>query len=145
MEVTMPALVTEAPPETAPQTESALPTFIAPSDKLGMGATLVDGGCLYRVWAPNANAVAVGGDFFHSGNQSPIDWQEIPLQRDSATGEGASYWSAFVPGALHDSHYKFHIRNDSAPPDWAGPWRWKHDPYARDAIHRQFHCRGPEL
>jgi 1,4-alpha-glucan branching enzyme len=134
MEVTMPALVTEAPPETAPQTESALPTFIAPSDKLGMGATLVDGGCLYRVWAPNANAVAVGGDFFHSGNQSPIDWQEIPLQRDSATGEGASYWSAFVPGALHDSHYKFHIRNDSAPPDWAGPWRWKHDPYARDAI-----------
>jgi 1,4-alpha-glucan branching enzyme len=76
-----------------------------------MGAILVDGGCLYRVWAPNADAVTLGGDFFHSGNSKTIDWQEIPLQRDAATGEAASYWSAFVPGVLPDSHYKFHVRN----------------------------------
>jgi 1,4-alpha-glucan branching enzyme len=126
----MPVVLTEAPLETAP---SAL-AFTAPSDKPGMGAILMDGGCLYRVWAPNADAVTVGGDFFHSGNLTPIDWQEIPLQRDSTTGEGASYWSVFVPGTLPDSHYKFHIHNQSSPPDWRGPWRWKHDPYARDAI-----------
>ena len=136
----MPTLLTEAPQETSPQTAAALPAFTSPSSKPGMGAVLMDGGCLYRVWAPNATAVTLGGDFFHSGNQSTINWQEIPLQRDSAMGEGASYWSAFVPGALHDSHYKFHIRNDSAPQDWPDPKdqaphsRWKHDPYARDAI-----------
>ena len=135
----MPTLLTEAP-ETTPQTAPALPPFTAPSSKPGMGAVLMDGGCLYRVWAPNATAVALGGDFFHSGNTSPIDWREIPMQRDAATGEGASYWSAFVPGALHDSHYKFHVRNDSAPAEWPAPSdkpvssRWKHDPYARDAI-----------
>ena len=149
----MPTLLTEAPPETAPQTESALPRFTAPSDKPGMGAILMDGGCLYRVWAPNATAVTLGGDFFNSGNTETIDWQEIPMQRDAKTGEGASYWSAFVPGALHDSHYKFHIHNDSAPADWPAPLdrpvssRWKHDPYARDAISfpRQLHRGGPEL
>src|SRR5690349_401968 len=135
----MPTLLTEAP-DTAPQTTPALPAFTAPSSKPGIGAVLMDGGCLYRVWAPNATAVTLGGDFFHSGNPSTIDWQEIPSQRDAATGEGASYWSAFVPGALHDSHYKFHVRNDSAPADWRDPLdgpvssHWKHDPYARDAV-----------
>jgi 1,4-alpha-glucan branching enzyme len=98
-----------------------------------MGAVLRDGGCLFRVWAPNANAVSVGGDFFHAGNSNPVEWHEIPMARDSATGEGAAYWSAFVPGALADSLYKFHIRDDSAPPEWNSP-RWKHDPYARDAV-----------
>lgn len=130
----MPTMLTEAPPGTTARPTASLPPFTAPSQKPGMGAILMDGGCLYRVWAPNAQAVSVGGDFFHSGNLTPIDWQEIPLERDASNGEGASYWSAFVPGVLHDSHYKFHIRNDSAPPDWNGPWRWKHDPYARDAI-----------
>jgi len=129
----MPILLTEAP-EAAPQNAPALPAFTAPSSKPGMGAVLMDGGCLYRVWAPNATAVTLGGGFFKSSNDLPIHWQEIPMQRDAATGEGASYWSAFVPGAVHDSPYKFHVRNDSAPADWPPPARWKHDPYARDAV-----------
>jgi len=129
----MPTLLTEAP-EAAPQNAPALPAFTAPSSKPGMGAVLMDGGCLYRVWAPNATAVTLGGGFFKSSNDLPIHWQEIPMQRDAATGEGASYWSAFVPGAVHDSPYKFYVRNDSAPADWPPPARWKHDPYARDAV-----------
>jgi len=129
----MPILLTEAP-EAAPQNAPALPAFTAPSSKPGMGAVLMDGGCLYRVWAPNATAVTLGGGFFKSSNDLPIHWQEIPMQRDAATGEGASYWSAFVPGAVHDSPYKFYVRNDSAPADWPPPARWKHDPYARDAV-----------
>jgi 1,4-alpha-glucan branching enzyme len=128
------SILTEAPAEVLSQPAAPLPPFTAPSGKPGMGAILVDGGCLYRVWAPNADAVTVGGDFFHSGNSEPVTWQEIPLKRDAPTGPSASYWSAFVPGVLADSHYKFHIHNASAPPDWNGPWRWKHDPYARDAI-----------
>jgi 1,4-alpha-glucan branching enzyme len=111
-----------------------LPSHVAPSDQPGMGAVLIDGGCLFRVWAPNADAVTVGGDFFHAGNQEPVEWQEIPLARDAGVGQGFAYWSAFVPGALADSLYKFHIRNDSASADWNGPHRWKHDPYARDAV-----------
>src|ERR1051326_1082543 len=103
----MPTLLSEAPQETTPQNTPALPAFTSPSDKPGMGAVLMDGGCLYRVWAPNATAVTLGGDFFNSGNPSPINWQEIPLQRDAETGEGASYWSVFVPNAVHDSHTSF--------------------------------------
>lgn len=117
----------------APAQPVALPEFTAPSDKPGMGAVLQDGGCLFRVWAPNADAVTLGGDFFHAGNQDPIEWHQIPMARDAATGEGAAYWSAFVPGALADSLYKFLIRDDSAPPEWNSP-HWKHDPYARDAV-----------
>jgi hypothetical protein len=59
------------------------PSHVAPSDKPGMGAVLMDGGCLFRVWAPNADAVTVGGDFFHAGKQELVEWQEIPLARDA--------------------------------------------------------------
>lgn len=130
----MPTTITDITDVASPQATMPLPPFIAPSNKPGMGAVLMDAGCLFRVWAPNADAVAVGGDFFHAGNLEPLQWQEVPLARDAATGEAAAHWSAFVPGALADSLYKFHIRNNSAPPDWMGPLRWKHDPYARDAV-----------
>lgn len=121
----------EAPlePDTKPIVSST-----APTTKPGMGAILQDGGCVFRVWAPNADAVTVGGDFFHAGNYEPKEWQEIALARDAASGEGAAYWSVFVPGVLADSLYKFHIQNNSSPPEWGGPSRWKHDPYARDAV-----------
>lgn len=130
----MSSVLTEPIPATTSQAPAdQLPPFVAPSDKPGMGAVLVDSGCLFRVWAPNASAVSVGGDFFHSGNLDPVVWQEIPMARDAATGEGAAYWSAFVPGTLADSLYKFRISDDSAPAEWDSP-QWKHDPYARDAV-----------
>ena len=99
-----------------------------------MGALLTDGGCSYRVWAPFAHQVGVWGDFFHAGNNVPVDWLEVPMVRDALSGSGASYWSAFVPGARADSLYKFFITCDGTQPDTHDQARWKHDPYARDAV-----------
>jgi 1,4-alpha-glucan branching enzyme len=99
-----------------------------------MGALLQDGGCSYRVWAPFAEQVSVWGDFFHAGNDEPVDWLEVPMARDAANGDGASYWSAFVPGAKADSLYKFFITCHGTQPDTHQQEKWKHDPYARDAV-----------
>jgi 1,4-alpha-glucan branching enzyme len=110
-----------------------LTAYTTPTTKPGMGAVLQDGGCSYRVWAPNASGVTLGGDFFNAGNLQPNNWQEIPMARDAATGAGAAYWSVFVPNAVADSLYKFKINNPAASPE-AGPyWPYRHDPYARDA------------
>lgn len=98
-----------------------------------MGAVLQDGGCSYRVWAPNASGVTLGGDFFNRGNVEPVNWQEIPMARDAVAGEGAAYWSIFVPNALADSLYKFKIENPAPSPDVGTYWPYRHDPYARDA------------
>jgi 1,4-alpha-glucan branching enzyme len=110
------------------------PRAIAPTDKPGMGAVPTDGGCVFRVWAPFAERVTVGGDFFHAGNLEPVEWHEVPLARDAADGDGAHYWSAFVEGARPDSLYKLKVKNDGLEPGSGGAERWKHDPYARDAV-----------
>jgi 1,4-alpha-glucan branching enzyme len=98
-------------------------TFRAPSTRPGMGAVLDAEGCTFRVWAPFARRVTVGGDFFHGGNLEPLAWEEIPLARDGDSG----CWSVFVEGAIADSLYKFHLQRED------GAWQWRHDPFARDA------------
>ena len=104
----------------------------APSNLQGMGAIPTNGGVLYRVWAPSATAVSVGGDFLSAGAIDAVNWQEFPMARDSASGEGANYWSLFVQGALPDTLYKFKITNPNA--DTGGiQWPYRHDPYAKDA------------
>jgi 1,4-alpha-glucan branching enzyme len=110
-----------------------MPAPVSPSPYAGMGAVLQAGGCSYRVWAPNAVGVLLGGDFFNSGNLAAIDWTEYPMARDAQQGEGAAYWSVFVPGALADSLYKFHIQNAAPAPETGNSWPYRHDPYARDA------------
>src|SRR5262249_19743697 len=106
----------------------------APTARPGMGAILVDDGCVFRVWAPNASAVVVGGDFFHGGNATPIDWREGALPRDAGGGGGGAYWSGFVHGVVASSLYKFRIKNNGLGPGSGGVETWKHDPYARDAV-----------
>jgi 1,4-alpha-glucan branching enzyme len=69
-----------------------------PSGRVGMGAVPYDGGTTFRVWAPDAEAIAVTGDF------SGWTAQGVPL---GAEQEGL--WSADVPGSLQP------------PPDDAGP------------------------
>ncbi|HJE52453.1 MAG TPA: alpha amylase C-terminal domain-containing protein [Tessaracoccus flavescens] len=66
----------------------------------GMGAIPVDGGTAFRVWAPNADAVAVFGDF--------NDWHNDanPLE-----DEGNGYWYGFVEGAGAGQEYKYQITN----------------------------------
>src|SRR5690348_18275017 len=109
------------------------PASIAPTNLPGMGAVLQADGCVFRVWAPYADRVTVGGDFLHGGNHNPLVWDEIPLARDAGNGEGFNYWSVFVQGVVPDSLYKFKIRNNNLTPGSHGAEWYKHDPYARDA------------
>ena len=104
--------------------------FTAPTPLPGMGAVPQAGGCVYRVWAPFASAASVWGDFFRAGNITPVSWDEVAMARDATPG----CWSAFVPGALADSLYKFQIACDGAQPDTHPQSVYKHDPYARDAV-----------
>ncbi len=102
----------------------------APSGDV-LGAVLQDGGCVFRVFAPFADRVVVGGDFFHSGNLEPLAWDEVALERDRPDG---SSWSVFIQGVRADSLYKFRIRNDGLGPGSKGGEAWHHDPLARDAV-----------
>ena len=79
----------------------------------GLGAVLQNGGCSFRVWAPFADCVEVGGDFFNAGNLEPLVWEEVALERDAP---GSPYWSVFIEGVVADSLYKFKLRNNGVGP-----------------------------
>jgi 1,4-alpha-glucan branching enzyme len=91
-----------------------------PSTQTGMGPVLHDGGCTFRVWAPHAHAVHV----FGSGS---LAGPEIALARDAVSGDGAEYWSVFVPGVQHGDQYRYRLR------DVHGAAWTRMDPRARDA------------
>ncbi len=85
-------------------------------DKLGAHLTSLNGiaGVHFAVWAPNAEYVAVVGDF--------NDWEEgmHPLN-----GSDSGVWSGFVPGAVVGDRYKFYISAQKSA------FRvYKADPYA---------------
>jgi 1,4-alpha-glucan branching enzyme len=67
-------------------------------DKLG--AHLDAGATRFSVWAPNAQSVAVVGDF------NGWDPRANPMQQ---SGDSAGIWQAAVPGAKQGSVYKYHI------------------------------------
>src|SRR6185503_2439717 len=76
------------------------------------------GGTLFRVWAPNARAVKVVGDF----NQWDMA-TGVPLAH---TGNG--YWEATLPNIGADAAYKYILeRKDGRP-------TWRIDPAARDTL-----------
>ena len=87
---------------------SKRPTLMA-----GMGPIAHEKGTTFRVWAPNAQAVYVTGDF--------NDWQEdTNLMKHEADG----YWSIDVAGAVPGQEYKYIIVN--------GEQRlYRLDPYSR--------------
>jgi 1,4-alpha-glucan branching enzyme len=60
-------------------------------------------GCHFAVWAPNARAVSVIGDF--NGWHRHRHW----LQQIHA---GSGIWEGFVPGAQVGQRYKFHIESN---------------------------------
>ncbi len=62
-----------------------------------LGAHVREGGVSFAVWAPNARAVAVVGDF--------NDWQPTPMQNLGESG----IWEAVVDGAASEQRYKFQV------------------------------------
>ncbi len=81
------------------------------ADKLGAHAVNKDGrpGVQFALWAPNAAAVSVIGDF-NGWNKSAH-----PLQ---ARWDGSGIWEGFVAGVEHGACYKYHIvSNDGASRD----------------------------
>ena len=84
-----------------------------PSQHGGMGAVPFEGGVAFRVWAPNAEHVAVMGSF--------DDWHR---DVNPLASEGNGYWSADVAEAEPGDEYKFVIVNGDKE-------LVRSDPYAR--------------
>jgi 1,4-alpha-glucan branching enzyme len=73
-------------------------------DKLGAHPCIVDGvaGCAFAVWAPNAERIAVVGDFNGwNGDAHPL------APRDDDSG----IWEGFVPRAAHGACYKYRLHS----------------------------------
>ena len=71
-------------------------------DKLGSHVVEVDGqrGVYFAVWAPNAQAVAVSGDFnYWNNSQHPL----------SSRWDGSGIWEGFIPGLESGTLYKYAI------------------------------------
>lgn len=89
------------------------------SVKPGMGSIPYTSGGIsgttFRVWAPNASAVKVVGDF----NGWVTD--RHPLASEGSSGN----WSVDVPGALINDQYKYYIT-------YSGTNYWRQDPRAQD-------------
>jgi 1,4-alpha-glucan branching enzyme len=80
-----------------------------------MGANLVADGATFRVWAPNALAVHVIGDF--NGRQ--------PDDANLLVRDASGHWRGFVPGVQDRHRYLFHVVGLGSE----GP---KRDPHARE-------------
>lgn len=69
-----------------------------------MGATLVEGGATFRVWAPRAKQVEV----VHRAPGAPV--QESARTRTSLTPFGTEgHWAGFVPGIEAGSVYRYRV------------------------------------
>jgi len=82
-----------------------------------LGANLRDNGASFAVWAPNAKAVRVVGDF--------NDWNGIGHAMRVMGASGV--WELFIPGIAPGTRYKFEILTKH------GTWITKIDPLAKSA------------
>ena len=94
--------------------------LVRPDQVLGAHVVQQGGvqGVRFAVWAPNAQHVAVVGDF--------NGWNPFSDPLSHAPG-GWGFWSAFVPGAQHGQTYKYAVTGQG------GQTIWKADPYATTA------------
>src|ERR1700687_3591600 len=96
-------------------------------DKLGAHLTTVAGkpGTDFAVWAPNASAVSVVGDF------NGWDTQSHPLKARGSSG----IWEGFVPGVGKGALYKYHIvsHNQGYVAEKADPFGMFHEKPPRTA------------
>ena len=79
-----------------------------------LGSHMVEGGVIFRTWAPNAKKVAVVGDF--------NSWDRNKNQMSRITNEGI--WEVFIPNVKEFSSYKYAIKTKS------NRYILKSDPYA---------------
>ncbi len=86
-----------------------------------MGATLVQGGATFKVWAPGATAVYLKGTF-----GDVTDWSDAPNSLE-LTRDVAGYWAGFLPGVADGDEYAFVVVGPSG-----GTSGFKRDPYARE-------------
>lgn len=94
---------------------AALPA-LPQSARPGMGPIPYTGGVAFRVWAPNANAVTVAGQFNNwNANTNPL------------VSEGNGNWSADIAGAQVGQQYKYVIKRTGQAD------LWKKDPRSTQA------------
>jgi 1,4-alpha-glucan branching enzyme len=79
-----------------------------------MGATLVEGGATFRIWAPRARAVFIAGEF-NEWNQG-AEYRLTPI--------GGGHWAGFVEGLKDGDQYLFYVEG-------TGSSGYKRDPHAR--------------
>jgi 1,4-alpha-glucan branching enzyme len=96
-------------------------------EKLGSHLTSVGDqwGASFSVWAPNARAVTVIGDF--------NGWN--PLAHPLRARENSGIWEGFIPGVIKGTAYKFHIvsRQNGFVVDKADPFGVLHEKPPRTA------------
>ncbi len=87
-------------------------------EKLGAHPMIVNGvaGIYFAVWAPNAERVAVVGDF------NGWSGERYPLAPHGSSG----IWEGFVPGVEAGARYKYRLRSQLGGPEFD-----KADPFAR--------------
>jgi 1,4-alpha-glucan branching enzyme len=91
---------------------SSSETSAAGSSRPGMGATVFDGGTLFRVFAPNASRVFVAGEF--------NGWS---MTRDEMHADGNGNFTTEIAGAVAGQRYKYVVHHGSDV-------FWKADPRA---------------
>src|SRR2546430_8147223 len=92
---------------------------------MSMGASLVADGATFRVWAPNASAVHVRGDF-----------NNFEIRDDAAlVSHGNGHWRGFISGVQDRQRYKFWIDGQAGP-------GYKREPYAREPSTDCSNCIG---
>ena len=91
------------------------------SDMTPNGATLVEGGATFRVFAPNAVAVYLNGTF----NGRVYD------QGDAATlmEKRGNYWTGFMAGVVDGDRYRFWVEGPIG-----GTIGYKRDPYSKELL-----------
>ena len=95
-----------------------------------LGASLTDGGCNFRVWAPHAEEVRV---LLQCGEQ----WRhQDPVESVDLTRSAEGYWTGFVPGVEAGRLYRYEIQND-------GHTFQRLDAAARDVIHSELTRHDP--
>jgi 1,4-alpha-glucan branching enzyme len=105
-------------------------------DMRGAGATLVENGCFFKVWAPDADEVQLAGNF----NEV---YDNGALGVHSLTKDSGGYWFGFVPGCAASHRYKYVIDNPGGADNIAGT-SWKLDPRAKDSDHSFNGVNGEE-